>query len=74
MNKTLYEAQIKLLPIQLIIQNTQIQHTEGADVSQISTSATIHSFTKYIAIHLFPSDVEKIQSYVSEHQINYSKM
>ena len=33
MNNTLHEAQIKLLSIQLIVQNSQIQHTEGPDVS-----------------------------------------
>jgi hypothetical protein len=37
MNNTLHEAQIKLLSIKLIIQNTHIHHTAGPGVSQIST-------------------------------------
>lgn len=77
MNNTWHEAQIKLLSIQLIIQNTQIQHTEGRDVSQISTVSKppqqyVHLQNILVLICFFLV-LKKIQSYVSKHQMNYSK-
>jgi len=78
MNNTLHEAQIKLLSIQLIIQNSQIQHTECPDVSQISALSTplqqyIHLQNILVFIY-FLLVLKKIESYTSKHQMNYSKV